>query len=79
MAARVALDINTTVGIPAFAAMSKENEETISAYKDKIHIVETPKKGGFGLNEALEGMCLLAAAMVNKDREADVAAKYCFK
>ena len=79
MAAEVAKDIIDTTGVPAFAAMSKENEETIAAYKDKIHIVETPKKGGFGLNEALEGMCLMAHAMVNKDKEADVAAKYCFK
>ena len=46
--------------------MSKENEETIAAYKDKIHIVVTPKKGGTGLNEALEGMCVLAKAMVEK-------------
>lgn len=79
MAARVAADIIETTGVPAFAAMSKENEETIAAYKDRIHIVETPKKGGFGLNEALEGMCLLASAMVNKDKEAEVASKYCFK
>ena len=60
------------------AAMSKENEEPIAAYKDKIHIVVTPKKGGTGLNEALEGMCVLAKAMVEKSGEAEAAARYCF-
>ena len=78
MAARVAYDIIQTTGGPSFAAMSAENEDTIAAYKDKIHIVVTPKKGGFGLNESLEGMCLLAQARVNKDKEAEVASKYCF-
>ena len=78
MAARVADDVIKTTGIPALAAMSKENEETIAAYKDKIHIVVTPKKGGTGLNEALEGMCVLAKAMVEKSGEAEAAARYCF-
>lgn len=27
------------------AAMSIENEETINEYKDKVHIIKTPKKG----------------------------------
>lgn len=79
MAARVALDISKNTEVPVFAAMSKDNEETIAAYKEKIHIVETPKKGGTGLNEALEGMCLLAKAMVDKKDEADIVARYCFK
>lgn len=78
MAARVADDVIKTTGIPALVAMSKENEETIAAYKDKIHIVVTPKKGGTGLNEALEGMCVLAKAMVEKSGEAEAAARYCF-
>ncbi len=78
MAARVAKDIMDTTGIPAFAAMSQENEETIAEYKAQIHIVKTPKKGGTGLNEALEGMCILAKAMTEKNGEAEAAAKYCF-
>ena len=78
MAARVAYDINNTTGAKAFAAMSVENEETIAEYKDKIHIVKTPKKGGTGLNEALEGMCILADAMVNGKDTATIAEKYCF-
>ena len=34
---------------------SKENEETIAAYKDKVVMLEMPKKGGVGLREALGG------------------------
>lgn len=78
MAAQVAYDIMQTTDVPAFAAMSKENEQTIAEYKDKIHIIETPKKGGIGLNQALEGMCLLAKAMITKQGEQEVASKYCF-
>ena len=78
MAARVAKDIMETTGIPAFDAMSQENQETIDEYKNQIHIVRTPKKGGTGLNEALEGMCILAKAMTEKKGEAEAAAKYCF-
>lgn len=79
MAARIAYDINQSTNIPAFAAMSKENEETVEAYKNKVNIIETPKKGGTGLNESLEGMCLLAKAMVEKNNIEEVVTKYCFK
>ena len=65
MAANIAYDINQTTDVPAFAAMSKENEETINEFKDKVHIVETPKKGGTGLNEALDGLCILAKALLD--------------
>lgn len=78
MAARVAYDINQTTDAVAIAAMSEENEETIAEYKDKVHIVKTPKKGGTGLNDALEGMCLLTKAMLNKENDTDIADKYCF-
>lgn len=78
MAARVAYDINQTTDVPAIAAMSVENEETILEYKDKVHIVRTPKKGGTGLNEALDGMCQLADAMVNKKDTSALVNQYCF-
>lgn len=78
MAARVAYDINQTTDAVAIAAMSVENEETIAEYKDKVHIVKTPKKGGTGLNDALEGMCLLTKAMLDKENDTDIADKYCF-
>lgn len=78
MAARVAYDINQTTDAVAIVAMSVENEETIAEYKDKVHIVKTPKKGGTGLNDALEGMCLLTKAMLDKENDTDIADKYCF-
>ena len=78
MAANLAYDINQSTNIPAFAAMSKENEETIDAFKDKIHIIETPKKGGVGLNESLDGMCQLAKALVNHEELDSITSKYCF-
>lgn len=78
MAANIAYDINQTTDVPAFAAMSKENEETINEFKDKVHIVETPKKGGTGLNEALDGMCKLAKALADKDDLNSITSKYCF-
>lgn len=78
MAARVAYDINTKTSSKALAAMSKENEQTISEYKDKVCIVETPKKGGTGLNEALDGMCQVANALyLGKDIQ-ELKEKYCF-
>ena len=78
MAANIAYDINQTTDIPAFAAMSKENEETINEFKDKIHIIETPKKGGIGLNESLDGMCKLAKALVDHEDLNPITSKYCF-
>jgi len=78
MAARVAYDINTKTDVKAFAAMSKENEDTISKYKDKVAIVETPKKGGFGLNDALRNMCTLAKAKVNNEDTTALENEFCF-
>lgn len=78
MAARVANDINNTTEAKAFAAMSVENEETIAEYKDKVHIIKTPKKGGFGLNESLDAMCELAKAMHEGDDCSEIVSKYCF-
>jgi glycine reductase len=78
MSARVAYDIVQTTKIPAFAAMSVENEETIASYKDKVNIVITPKKGGTGLNDSLRNMCLLAKALVNKEDVTSLADRICF-
>lgn len=78
MAAKVAYDINQKTQIPAFAAMSEENEDTISQYKDKVHIVVTPKKGGTGLNDALRNMCTLAKALVEKQDVSELTNKICF-
>ena len=67
MCARVADDIIRTTGVKAFAAMSQENGAVIEAYKDKIMIVKTPKKGGAGLNDALKNICRVAKAMTDDD------------
>lgn len=78
MAAEVALQINTNTNVPAFAAMSLENEETIATYKEKVLIVKTPKKGGTGLNEALKNMCTLAKAMVEKQDTSLLKDEICY-
>ncbi len=63
MCAKVALDINSTTQSRAFAAMSQENGDVISEYKDQVMIVKTPKKGGLGLNDSLKNICSVAKAM----------------
>ena len=78
MAARVAWDINQTTKVPAFAAMSIENEETLAKYKDKVNIVITPKKGGTGLNDSLNNMCQLAQALFVNDDVTSLANRICF-
>lgn len=78
MAARVAYDINETTNVPAFAAMSVENEETIAYYKDKVNIVVTPKKGGIGLNDSLKNMCKLARALANKEDVTALTDSICY-
>ena len=55
MAAKTALTINELVGIPAFAIMSKECEQAIEEYKDKVtKIVSEPDKGMYeALNKGI--------------------------
>lgn len=66
MAAKTAQTINELIGIPAFAIMSKECEQAIAEFKDKVTILKMPKKGGIGLNEALEEMCIYAKMLADK-------------
>lgn len=79
MCAKVACDINATTKAKAFAAMSVENADTIAAYKDKVSIVETPKKGGLGLNDALRNMCALARALADGADTWELIHKFCFR
>lgn len=79
MCARVACDINATTDAKAFAAMSAENTDTIAAYKDRVAIIETPKKGGMGLNEALKNMCAMAKALAEGADTAALKETCCFK
>lgn len=78
MCAKVACDMNEA-GIKSFAAMSVENEATIVQYKEKITIVETPKKGGLGLNDSLKHICVLARALADGKDISDLKQKFCFK
>ncbi len=58
--------------------MSVENADTIAAYKDKVAIVKTPKKGGLGLNDALKNMCVFAKALADGSDTAELQKKVCF-
>ena len=78
MAARIAYDINQNTSSKAIAAMSDDNQETINEYKDKLCIIKTPKKGGIGLNESLEGMCVLAKALYQEKEIEEIKEKFCF-
>ena len=78
MAARIAYDINQNTSSKAIAAMSDDNQETINEYKDKLCIIKTPKKGGIGLNESLEGMCVLAKALYQEKEIEEFKEKFCF-
>ena len=79
MCAKVAYDINTSTDAKAFAAMSVENTDTIASWKDKVAIVETPKKGGMGLNDALKNMCTLAKALADKEDITALKHTFCFQ
>lgn len=79
MAAKTALTINEHTDIPAFAIMSKECEEAIAEYKDKVTILQMPKKGGTGLNEALSEMCQFARLLVDKKDTSEFIAQHAYK
>jgi glycine reductase len=78
MCAVLAHEINEKTDIPAIAAMSKENEETISKYKDSVNIVIMPKKGGTGLSESLNNICVLAKKIVDGEDITDYAEQICY-
>lgn len=78
MSARVAFDIAKTGTIPAIAAMSEENTDTIARYCHAVPIVRTPKKGGVGLNAALKSLVELAAGLANGTDVSDLRKKICY-
>lgn len=78
MCAVLAKEINDKTDIPAIAAMSKENEETISAYKDLVNIVIMPKKGGTGLTESLKNICQLAKKKANTEDVTEYVKQICY-
>ena len=65
MAAEIALAIQEQTNCKPYVICSKENEETIAAYKDKVVMLEMPKKGGVGLREALGG----AVAIISETKD----------
>lgn len=78
MSAILTSKINSETDIPAFAAMSEENIDTINQYKDSIYIVKTPKKGGIGLNDSLKNICRLAKAMSDKTDLGSLKEEICY-
>ena len=78
MCAVIAKEINEKTDIPVVAAMSQENEDTISKYKNLVNIVRMPKKGGIGLNESLNNICVLARKMYNKEDISELKENICY-
>ncbi|MGL5415892.1 MAG: GrdB-related putative oxidoreductase [Clostridium sp.] len=66
----LANEINENTNAIAIAAMSKENENTIEMFKDKVDIVKMPKKGGIGLSNSLKNLCVLGRK--KKDNTSDL-------
>lgn len=79
MAAEVCESINKNTNVPAVACMSKENEETIEQFKNRIPIVKGPKKGEVGLNDALEHMCQLGAALADHKDVSAMEKEFCYQ
>ncbi|CUO07764.1 GrdB-related putative oxidoreductase [Clostridium disporicum] len=78
MCAVLAKALNRYTKIPAIAAMSQENDETIAEYKDVINIVKMPKKGGTGLNDSLRNICRLAKKKANGEDVTEYAKQICY-
>lgn len=78
MAATVCESIQNNTGIATLACMSKENDETIEQFKSRIPIVRGPKKGEVGLNEALEHMCQLGAALADHKDVTAMEKDFCY-
>lgn len=78
MCAVLADKINENTDIPALAAMSEENEDTIAEYKDNMNIVKMPKKGGTGLKNSLANIALLAEKMYKKEDIEELKKDICY-
>lgn len=78
MAAHVASAINKLTDIPAITAMSEEMSDVITQYKDELHIVKMPKKGGTGLNDALRNILDMAKTVVDGHDVEAAHKNYCY-
>lgn len=78
MAAHIASAINKTTDIPAITAMAEEMSDVIAQYKDELHIVKMPKKGGTGLNDALRNILDMAKSVAENTDIEQAHKNYCY-
>lgn len=78
MAAHIASAINKTTDIPAITAMAEEMSDVIEQYKDELHIVKMPKKGGTGLNDALRNILDMAKSVAENTDIEQAHKNYCY-
>lgn len=78
MCAHVGEFIEKQLGIPTVAAMSKECADVITTYKDKVNIINMPKKGGIGLTDSLEAMCELGSMKVLGKDTSSFVESHCY-
>lgn len=78
MCAEITVSINKSTDVSTFASMSAENEEIISKFKERIHIVKCPKKGEAGLNNALQNICQVVKMLAEQDSNIGNFKEYCF-
>jgi len=78
MAAELTYQIQEQCAIPVVAACSQENESVIQEFKDKIHIVKMPKKGGIGLTDSLKNMSTILYKMYKKEDIKNLKETNCF-
>ncbi len=77
MASKVCLAINEKTNAAAVSAMSEENDDVIEQYKARIPILKMPKKGGFGLNDALKRICEYGSKYAKGEALSDLTT-YCY-
>ncbi len=58
--------IEEKLNIPAFAAMSEDSTGT-ELFRNKIYIIETPSRGGTGLNNSLRKISKFAVKLANHE------------
>lgn len=78
MCARLAYEISSKLKMPCVAAMSEENTDTLAQYKNLIHIVKMPKKGGIGLNDSLEHIAALASKTFKNEASEEYIKQICY-
>lgn len=78
MCVELAEVIQKETSVAVIASCSQENEDSIEAYKEKVHIVKMPKKGGIGLSDSLDHMCSLLHKMVHKETIDEYIESVCY-